>query len=149
MNQKIKELQQRLDLTLQSLPEHQRRRYLAEDAMSNSLIAANKFIISELIARASDRDVMFFDISKEHEKPSRLAYGIISVPELLDDTPEMRMCVGSYRNSLKDFHCKAADLGAVVLFIHLGYSQEFVDSCGAGANSLPVSSMRLINRSTS
>jgi hypothetical protein len=144
MNNRIEELQQQLDLTLRSLPESMRRRYLAEEVAAGSLIGTKKFIISELIARASDQDVLFFDVWSEVGMPGKLSYGIISVSDLLEDTPAMRAYIGGYRDNLEDFQREAANLAASVLFIRFSYSEEFVDSCGAGADALPISKMCLI-----
>jgi hypothetical protein len=144
MSQRIDELKKQISLTMQSLPENERRRYLSEESASDKLIAENQSIINEIASTIDSNDVLLFEVHRCLDN-YKIHYGTIPVTGLTKDTPEMRNYIGWYRDNIENLQIKASECNAVVLFIRFVYSKDFVDSCGAGADALPCSSVKLIS----
>jgi hypothetical protein len=146
MNQRIDELQNQLDITIQSLPQSAQRRYLSEESASDKLIMENQSTIRKLASIAGSNDVLFFEVHKNIGN-YKIHYGTIPASHLAQDTPEMRDYIGGYRDNIESLQIKASECNAVVLFIRFVYSKDFVDYCGTGADALPLSKVRIISQS--
>lgn len=104
----------------------------------------NQSIINELASTIDSDDVLLFEVHRGIDN-YKIHYGTIPVTGLTKDTPEMRNYIGGYRDNIENLQIKASECNAVVLFIRFVYSKDFVDSCGAGADALPCSSVKLIS----
>jgi hypothetical protein len=147
MSEKLEQLKKERDEILESLPEAARRRHLAEESASQSLIETNQFTIGELLARAGDQDVLFFDVLKDQDgniDRTILSYGVLPLSEILGDSPRMREYMGGYLDTIESTLGRSAEAGAKILLIRFRYTQEFLDYCGSGIDSLPISNLRLI-----